>query len=109
MTNQTRNRSPSQKERIREIAQQLEKGVKAVFESDQYKKYKGTAFCICCVHLPQPSAFGMESLKVSSFHRNSRHFRKTNTVAGASFRKNTVQNPDDDKKNFAGFSADLIS
>ena len=39
MTIQTHNRSPSQKERIREIAQQLEDGVKAVFESDQYKEY----------------------------------------------------------------------
>jgi len=35
MTDQKHNRSPSQRERIREIAQQLENGVKAVFESDQ--------------------------------------------------------------------------
>lgn len=39
MTDQKHNRSPSQRERIREIAQQLEDGVKAVFESDQYKEY----------------------------------------------------------------------
>ena len=39
MTDQKHNRSLSQKERIREIAQQLEDGVKAVFESDQYKEY----------------------------------------------------------------------
>lgn len=36
------NRSPdrkSQKERIREITEKLEEGVKAVFESDRYKEY----------------------------------------------------------------------
>ena len=42
MTDQKHNRSPdktSQKERIREITEKLEEGVKAVFESDRYKEY----------------------------------------------------------------------
>lgn len=42
MTEQKHNRSPdrkSQKERIWEITQKLEEGVKAVFESDRYKEY----------------------------------------------------------------------
>lgn len=42
MTNQKHNRSPdrkSQKERIREITEQLEAGVQAVFESDNYREY----------------------------------------------------------------------
>ena len=42
MTDQKHNRSPdkkSQKERIKEITEKLEEGVKAVFESDRYKEY----------------------------------------------------------------------
>ena len=42
MTEQKHNRSPdrkSQKERIRELTEKLEEGVKAVFESDRYKEY----------------------------------------------------------------------
>ena len=42
MTDQKHNRSPdkkSQKERIREITEKLEEGVKAVFESARYKEY----------------------------------------------------------------------
>lgn len=42
MVNQKHNRSPdkkSQKERIRELIEKLEEGVKAVFESDRYKEY----------------------------------------------------------------------
>ena len=42
MTKQKHNRSPdkkSQKERIRELTEKLEEGVKAVFESDRYKEY----------------------------------------------------------------------
>ena len=42
MTNQKHNRSPdrkSQKERIREITEQLEVGVQAVVESDNYREY----------------------------------------------------------------------
>ena len=40
-----RNRSPdgkTQKERIKEITEQLEAGVTAVFESDAYKAYLGS-------------------------------------------------------------------
>ena len=42
MTDQKHNRSPdrkSQKERIKELTEKLEEGVKAVFESDRYKEY----------------------------------------------------------------------
>ena len=42
MTEQKHNRNPdrkSQKERIRELTEKLEEGVKAVFESDRYKEY----------------------------------------------------------------------
>ena len=42
LTDQKHNRSPdkkSQKERIKEITEKLEEGVKAVFESNRYKKY----------------------------------------------------------------------
>ena len=42
MTKQKHNRSPdkkSQKDRIRELTEKLEEGVKAVFESDRYKEY----------------------------------------------------------------------
>ena len=42
LTDQKHNRSPdkkSQKERIKEITEKLEEGVKAVFESDRYKEY----------------------------------------------------------------------
>ena len=42
MTEQKHNRSPdrkSQKERIRELTEKLEEGVKSVFESDRYKEY----------------------------------------------------------------------
>ena len=42
MTDQKHNRSPDrkyQKERIKELTEKLEEGVKAVFESDRYKEY----------------------------------------------------------------------
>lgn len=42
LTDQRHNRSPdrkSQKERIKELTEKLEEGVKAVFESDRYKEY----------------------------------------------------------------------
>jgi len=42
LTDQKHNRSPdkkSQKERIKDITEKLEEGVKAVFESDRYKEY----------------------------------------------------------------------
>ena len=42
LTDQKHNRSPdrkSQKERIKELTEKLEEGVKAVFESDRYKEY----------------------------------------------------------------------
>ena len=42
MTEQKHNRSPdkqSQRERIRELTEKLEEGVKAVFDSDRYKEY----------------------------------------------------------------------
>ena len=42
LTDQEHNRSPnrrSQKERIKELTEKLEEGVKAVFESDRYKEY----------------------------------------------------------------------